>query len=216
MSEKLSEKASDGANYGFLELKAENRRVAMTSLSSKQIFEVSLDHVAQCVVNNRDDLEIQFQESDTRRDEDCLVQLTFHFPKGLDYGEKEVESGDEEENEEPKDSKAEEFKKLIIDTGAIDSISGSTLVEFSKEDANFVSPRGRYVVQVYRTFIFLFKSLYYRLIPLFIIFDAPATHTLHHPHSRSTLDDGYFNATSKWTIRFQGPVQRHQGIVPLG
>jgi hypothetical protein len=159
MTEKLLEKASDGANYGFLELKAESRRVAMTSLSSKQIFEVSLDQVAQCVVNNRDDLEIQFQESDVRRDEDCLVQMTFHFPKALDDGgDKEVESGDEEENEEPKDSKAEEFKKLIIDTGAIDSTSGSTLVEFSKEEANFVSPRGRYVVQVYRTFIFSFKS----------------------------------------------------------
>lgn len=192
MSEKLLEKASDGANYGFLELKAERRRVAMTSLSSKQIFEVSLDHVAQCVVNNRDDLEIQFQESDMRRDEDCLVQLTFHFPKGLDDGEKEVESGDEEENEEAKDSKAEEFKKLIVDTGAIDSTSGSTLVEFSKEEANFVSPRGRYVVQVYR-FIFSFKSLYHRLVPLFIVFDIP-------PSPCSTLDDGYFNATSKWTI----------------
>ena len=89
-----------------------------------------------------------------RRDEDCLVQLTFHFPKVLHDDDDDVSNDDvdaDDSESKQADSKAEEFQKLIMDTGAIDSTSGSgsTIVEFSKEEANFVSPRGRYIVQVY-------------------------------------------------------------------
>ena len=39
----VAEKSSDGANYGFLDLNPERKKVSMTSINSKQIFEISLD-----------------------------------------------------------------------------------------------------------------------------------------------------------------------------
>lgn len=97
---------------------------------------------------NRNELEIQFNESDARKDEDCLLQITFHFPKSTE----EIDSDEEEEAEE-KESKAELFQKAIVGTGAIENATGNVLVEFTREEGNFMAPRSKFVVQVYDTFI---------------------------------------------------------------
>lgn len=117
----------------------------MKSLNSKPILNISLDNVAQCVIPtmNRNELEIQFNENDSRKDEDALVQITFHFPKNP-----EPEDSDDEDEEAEKESKAELFQKSIVDTGAISDVTGSVLVEFSRDEGNFVAPRAKFVVQV--------------------------------------------------------------------
>jgi hypothetical protein len=105
-------------------------------VNNKNIFNLKLDHVSQCVVpaNNRDDIEIQFADSQAReRVEDCLVQITFHFPK------EETEDGL---------TIAEDYHRQIMGTGAIKSVMGDIIVEFSKEQGNFVAPRGKYALQV--------------------------------------------------------------------
>ena len=119
-------------------------------VSSKPIFDFKLDTVSLCVVptNNRDDVEIQFIESekaDKRVQEDSLVQMTFHFPTGM-----------EEEDEEGA-SAAEVFQRNVMDTGVIKSITGDIIAEFSKEQGNFVTPRGKYAIQV--SIYFYFNSL---------------------------------------------------------
>lgn len=105
------------------------------------MFDFKLDTVALCVVpaNNRDDVEMQFQEhdkGDKHVHEDTLVQMTFHFPTGM-----------EEEDEEGA-SAAEVFQRNVMDTGVIRSITGDIIAEFTKEQGNFVTPRGKYAIQV--------------------------------------------------------------------
>ncbi len=85
--------------------------------------------------NNRNEIEIQFLEAEkAERHDDGLVQMTLHFPT--------------EENEDGT-SRAEQFQKDIMDTGVIRSITGNIIAEFSKEQGNFVTPRGKYTIQVF-------------------------------------------------------------------
>jgi Structure-specific recognition protein (SSRP1) len=110
--------------------------VMKSSLSTSSVLDMKLDNVSLCVVpaTNRDEIEIQFHEAETLdRDEDSLVQITFHFPPGEDPEE---------------DSTAEAFQKAIMGTGVIRSVTGSIIAEFSKEQGNFVTPRGKYAIQV--------------------------------------------------------------------
>jgi structure-specific recognition protein 1 len=132
--------AAEGCNYG--DIKIDGTQVVMRSVVSKRtVFDFKLDTVALCVVptNNRDDVEVQFLEpekADRHAHEDSLVQMTFHFPTGL-----------EEEDEEGA-SAAEAFQRDVMNTGVIRSITGDIIAEFSKEQGNFVTPRGKYAIQV--------------------------------------------------------------------
>lgn len=84
-------------------------------------------------------MEVQFLENDKADKhihEDSLVQMTFHFPTEIDE-----EDGDGS-------SAAELFQRNVMDTGIIRSITGNIIAEFSKEQGNFVTPRGKYAIQV--------------------------------------------------------------------
>ena len=121
----------------------------MTSVvKDRPLLEFKLDQIALCVVpaSNKDDLEVQFVESErSDKHQDTLVQMTFHFPT-------------EEEEEEEEVSKAESFQKEVMDTGIIRSMMGDIIAEFTKEQGNFVTPRGKYAIQV--------PLMYRRYIPL--------------------------------------------------
>ena len=107
----------------------------MTSIVSKQpLFDLKLDNIALCVVpaSNRHEVEVQFAESDSKKD-DNLVQITLHFPTGED---------------EDGQTNAEKFQKDVMNTGVIKSVTGDIIAEFSKEQGNFVTPRGKYAIQV--------------------------------------------------------------------
>lgn len=103
-NEKLT---SEGANYGALTVV--NKTLSMKSVNTDStLFDIKLDTVAQCVVppTNQNELEIQFIEESVDRDDDCLCQITFHFPEG---------------EEEPL---SEQFRKTIMKTGVIRSATG--------------------------------------------------------------------------------------------
>jgi hypothetical protein len=123
----------------------------MISVQNKPIFDLRLENVSLCVVpaNNRDEIEIQFLENDKseKLQEDALVQITFHFPAGEDDNEL---------------TQAETFQKSIMNTGVIRSITGNIIAEFSKEQGNFVTPRGKYAIQVFFIIITLF-ILFFKL-----------------------------------------------------
>ena len=135
---------ASGGNYGEMAV-TDAKGILMTSLNSKPVMNFSLENVAQCVIPsmNRNELEIQFNESDARKEEDCLVQITFHFPKNPP-----PEDSDDEDEEMEKDSKAELFQKVIMGTGAIEDLTGNVLVEFKRDEGNFLAPRSKFVVQV--------------------------------------------------------------------
>ena len=119
---------SDGVNYGNVVLHDKNT-LRMTSLSSKEMLDLTLDNVALCVVpaNNRNEMEMHFHEIDDggRANDDNLVQITLHFP-----------SGDVPEDEEEQDdflTPAEEIRQSMMDTGTIRSMTGDVIAEFTKE-----------------------------------------------------------------------------------
>lgn len=129
----------------------EDNKIKMTSVADKSLFEFKLDKVAQCVLpqNNKNDVEIQFHEIDTGDHlDDNMVQITFHLPPSASKKVENEDDEDGEDNEEIEESSAEVFQKQILDTGLIRSLTGSVIVEFSKEQGTFATPRGRYGMQV--------------------------------------------------------------------
>ena len=138
--------ASGGGHYGNVELKG--KALVMTSIDQKSVFDIKLDNVEFCVVptSNRDELEVQFREGDhVDKEEDCLAQITFHFPPG------EENENEDEDNEEAELTLAEGFRKNILETGVITSVMDSIIVEFNREQGNFVYPRGKYSIQMTST-----------------------------------------------------------------
>jgi hypothetical protein len=122
-----------------------NEIVLESTISSRPILNIKVDNIALCVVpaTNRDEIEIQFVETEkVDRHDDGLVQMTLHFP-----------SGEDDEGA----SQAEQFQKSIMNTGVIRSVTGNIIAEFSKEQGNFVTPRGKYTIQVHFC-QFLFES----------------------------------------------------------
>lgn len=70
--------ASGGVHYGNVELSG--KMITMKSIGEKKMFELPLDNVSLCVVplNNKDELEIQFKESDNAdKEEDRSLSLLF-------------------------------------------------------------------------------------------------------------------------------------------
>ena len=111
----------------------------MLSRNGKNYFELKLDNISNCVVpdKNRNEVEIQFHESDTvAKEEDRLVQIRFHFP-----------DAPEEDDDEQETTPAEEFH-AAIHKGISKSISDHIIVEFSSEEGTFVTPKGRFGIQV--------------------------------------------------------------------
>ena len=126
----------------------------MMSIGGDTMFELSLENVAQCVVptNNQNDLEIQFQESNNK-DDDCVAQITFHFPT------EEVEGDDGEPAD--RESLAESFKSTILSSGISNVSTDTVIVEFSKEQGNFITPRGKYSIQMTSTYMHLQGAQYF-------------------------------------------------------
>jgi structure-specific recognition protein 1 len=142
----LPQVASYGGNYGDLSLK--KKYLVMNSLSGKSMLDLKLDNVALCVVpiSNRDEMEVHFHETDNvDREEDGLVQVTLHFPPG-----------DDPEASTP----AEDMRKAIMDTGVIRSVTGDIIAEFSKEQGNFVTPRGKYAIQMSSSYMHMQGAQY--------------------------------------------------------
>ena len=156
---------SGGEHFGNLTI--EGNRLKMTNAhTDKTTFDFSLENVAQCVLpqNNRNEVELQFQESDTRGvEDDNLVQVTFHFAdkkiskkKTIKIEEdengvtesSEKQEADKDDDDEDADTEAEVFHKSIVDTGIIKTLTGSVIVEFTSAQGTFVTPRGRYTIQV--------------------------------------------------------------------
>lgn len=157
--------ASAGGNFGDVELV--HKSLVLRSDGGANVLEMKLDHVAQCVIptNNRDEIEIQFHELDGGvKEADSLVQITLHL-------------ADEEEEEEDEEvpSSAERLQQQIMSAGVIQSATGNVIVDFSKEQGTFVTPRGRYSVQMTSSYFRMqgaqydYKILYTDIAALFLL-----------------------------------------------
>jgi hypothetical protein len=144
--------ASDGGNFGDIDLEGSSMFLK-SAQTGKRVFELKLNNVSQCVLpgNSKDEVEIQFHETDTAdKEEDMLVHVRLRFPTLPDKGE-----GEDEEEEEGAEgaggggmTPAESFQKSIMEQGMIRSVTGNVIAEFTQDQGTFVTPRGRYAIQV--------------------------------------------------------------------
>ena len=107
-----------------------------------RVFDLTLSEVSQCVVpgTKMDEVEIQFHESDTSssREKQDLVAMRLWVPGG----------------------QANEIRNKVITQTNISSVTGSVLVEFDRDQGNFILPRSRYSVELYDRFLRLHGSTY--------------------------------------------------------
>lgn len=163
--------SSEGSHYGTASLSRNS--VSMSSVKSGlPLFDISLENVSMCVVpqNNKNEVEVQFHEPEHGDpEEDGLVQFTLHFPEG------------EEDSEL---SPAEQFRQDILAAGVIRSVIGDVIVEFNKEQGNFITPRGKYTIQMMSTQLHMQGAQYSHTIKYS---DITALHLLPKPDGRTAL-----------------------------
>lgn len=138
---------SSGANYGEIDIQGKLLKMS-AGPKTKTAMELPLGNLNSCVLA-KDDVEIQFleEESNDNRDDFNLAQITFHFPLGQEG--------------EDIHGPATNFHKRIEEMNLIRSqVSGDTIVEFSKEQGNFITPRGKFALQM-TTSSFVMKGAKY-------------------------------------------------------
>lgn len=173
---------SGGGNYGNIVFEGNSllmKSVVVDKDNEEHLvpgWEIGLDNISLCVVptSNRNEMEIQFKDNDnTDREEDNVAQITFHFPKNDDE-ESDPENSDGEEKES-KLTAAELMKNTIMDSGILNNTGEKVIVEFTKDQGNFVTPRGKYSIQMTPTHMlmngvqYFYKIKYEEINSLFLL-----------------------------------------------
>ncbi len=119
--------------------------------------------VSQCVLpgNNRkgNDVELQFQDSDAQSnlDEDTLVEMRLFVAKGKHEESSGKEEGREEYEEESvawqNRGAAEEFQTSVVNYANIGAVKGAVICQFDSTIGTFMTPRGRFALEMYGSFV---------------------------------------------------------------
>lgn len=110
-----------------------------------EMMSLDLAEVSQCVLpgNNRNEVELQFPESDAvEANNDQLVSVRFYIPP-----DPEVDPSDRKVK-----SSAELLQQKIMQMANIRKLTGDVIVEFDMEKGSFLTPRGRYSIELYERF----------------------------------------------------------------
>jgi len=111
-----------------------------------EMMSMALDDIAQCVLpgNSRNEIEVQFHESDTvEMGTDQLVGIRFYIPPDL--------NADPSDRDAP--TSAELFQQRIMKEANIKNTTGDVIVEFDETMGTFLTPRGRYSIELYHSFL---------------------------------------------------------------
>ena len=111
-----------------------------------EMMSLDLGEVSQCVLpgNNRNEIEMQFLESDTvEAGTDQLVAVRFYVPPDAD--------SDPTDKDAP--TSAEVLQSHIMNIASVKKTSGSIIAEFDENKGTFLTPRGRYSIELYDSFL---------------------------------------------------------------
>jgi len=114
-----------------------------------EMLSIDLGEVSQCVLpgNNRNEIELQFHESDTiEAGTDQLVQIRFYVPPNAP-----TESDGEDDPDAS--TAAELFQQKIMTKASIKNTTGNVIAELDESKGTFLTPRGRYVIELYDSFL---------------------------------------------------------------
>jgi structure-specific recognition protein 1 len=107
---------------------------------------LDLAQVSQCVLpgNNRNEIELQFPESDAvEAGTDQLVAVRFYIPP-----DPEADPADK-----TADTAAELLQQRIMHSANIRKTTGDVIVSFAQNKGTFLTPRGRYSIELYDYFL---------------------------------------------------------------
>lgn len=152
--------SSVGAQYGLTKIK--NKMLTMNHCileddlqeegqefevtEGEQMLSLDLTEVSQCVLpgNNRNEIEIQFPETDTMEaGTDQLVAIRLFIPPDPE--------ADPSDKQAP--TAAELLQQTIMQQANIRKTTGDVLVSFDQNKGAFLTPRGRYAIELYATFL---------------------------------------------------------------
>lgn len=111
-----------------------------------EMLSLDLGEVSQCVLpgNNRNEIEMQFLESDTvEAGTDQLVAIRFYVPPDAD--------ADPTDKDAP--TSAEVLQSHIMNIASVKKTSGAIIAEFDENKGTFLTPRGRYSIELYDSFL---------------------------------------------------------------
>lgn len=111
-----------------------------------EMLSLDLGEVSQCVLpgNNRNEIEMQFLESDTvEAGTDQLVAIRFYVPPDAD--------ADPTDKDAP--TSAEVLQSHIMNIARVKKTSGAVIAEFDENKGTFLTPRGRYSIELYDSFL---------------------------------------------------------------
>mmetsp|Transcript_20431 Transcript_20431/g.30219 ORF Transcript_20431/g.30219 Transcript_20431/m.30219 type:complete len:644 (+) Transcript_20431:30-1961(+) len=147
-----------GGNYGDLKI---NENLLTFFHGDRTTFDISLNQISQCVLPGNkkgNDVELQFHESDAvdNATEDCLVEMRLYIPD-----DSEEENSDENDEIRTKHRfTAESFQQTIMDKANLGDVKGNVLCELDMSLGTFLTPRGRYGLELYTNFLRMHGSKY--------------------------------------------------------
>eukprot|EP00475_Leptophrys_vorax_P020323 TRINITY_DN27793_c0_g1_i1.p1 TRINITY_DN27793_c0_g1~~TRINITY_DN27793_c0_g1_i1.p1 ORF type:complete len:617 (-),score=208.68 TRINITY_DN27793_c0_g1_i1:858-2663(-) len=164
----IEELATNGWNWGSFQFKSSTMKF---SVDDKLAFEIPFSDVSQSVVQGKNEVGLEFHQDDTvQADEECLVEMRLYIPPNFKVG-------DEEEEEElevpegaegtpgeprPKKSAVEKFHSEVLDRAQLGEHDESIS---SFENVLFITPRGRYDLEMFGTYFKLHgKSYSYKIL----------------------------------------------------
>lgn len=107
-----------------------------------EMMSLDLTEVSQCVLpgNNRSEIELQWPESDTvEAGTDQLVGIRFYVPPDPDADASDL-------------TPAELLQQRIMKTANIRKTTGDVIVQFDETQGTFLTPRGRYTIELYDSY----------------------------------------------------------------
>lgn len=116
-----------------------------------EMLSIDLGEVSQCVLpgNNRNEIELQFHESDiNEKGTDQLVQIRFYVPPSAGG-----ESDGDGDNDPDASTAAELFQQKIMTKASIKNTTGNIIAELDESKGTFLTPRGRYTIELYDSFM---------------------------------------------------------------
>jgi structure-specific recognition protein 1 len=131
-------------------------------VDDKLAFELPYSDIAQSVVQGKNEVSFEFHQDDTvQPDEDCLVEMRLYIPPNYKGASNDDEAILDLEQTSAK-SAVELFQNDILDRAQLGEKDESIA---SFEDVLFLTPRGRYDLEVYGTYFKLHgKSYSYKIL----------------------------------------------------
>jgi structure-specific recognition protein 1 len=161
----LEKVASAGGNWGEMRFEGPNLNFR-DAKGSASVLEIPLEQVSQCALPGKNEVELQFHEDDTvAGDEETLVEMRLYLPPPAGQG-------DEEDDETVT---AEKFRDEVLQRANIRAVTGKSIVDLDESIGTFLTPRGRYGVEIYGSFLrmhgktFDYKIMYSNINRCFLL-----------------------------------------------